>query len=203
LYSNYTGCNNTAVGVDALFNATADNNTAVGCGAGVTIGTGSNNTCIGYGADVASAATSNSVTLGNGSVAVLRCAVTTITAISDERDKANIEPFVLGLSAMDDIRFYSYQWDKREWYEGGKRDGSRMEKERHIGVIAQEMRKLEDKHHARDLRLVYDVNSDKLEASPGNLLPILVNSIKELKAKNEALERKMKEYESMFIGHKG
>lgn len=220
LYSNAIGNSNIAIGLSALLNSTGsfniaigestltgllsgDNNFALGSNAGFTLNYGSNNTCIGCNSDVASATVSNSFTLGNGSVSVLRCAVTTITALSDERDKANIEPFALGLSVMDDIRFYSYQWDKREWYKDGKRDGSHMEKERHIGVMAQEMRKLEDKHHARDLRLVYDVNSDKLEASPGNLLPILVNSIKELKAKNEELERKMKHYESLLTGNKG
>ena len=39
--------------------------------------------------------------------------------------------------------------------------------------------------------LVLEDNPDKLEATPGNLIPVLVNAIKELSAKVEALESKL------------
>jgi hypothetical protein len=51
----------------------------------------------------------------------------------------------------------------------------------------------QEKHDmAEILGLVYEENPEKLEASYGKLIPILVKAIKELSAKVEALESKKK-----------
>ena len=53
-----------------------------------------------------------------------------------------------------------------------------------IGFIAQELQSVDDDY----LQLVYDKNPDKLEASYGRLVPVLVKAIQELSAKVTALE---------------
>ena len=53
-----------------------------------------------------------------------------------------------------------------------------------IGFIAQELQAVDDDF----LRLVYDANPDKLEASYGRLVPVLVKAVQELSAKVTALE---------------
>ena len=58
--------------------------------AGSSITSGEKLTCIGYDAQPSSATATNQITLGNSFVGSLRCAVTTITALSDARDKKNI-----------------------------------------------------------------------------------------------------------------
>jgi hypothetical protein len=61
LQLNIAGTSNTAVGVNTLTNSTGDGNTALGTGAGVSVGTASNVICIGNpGADV-----SNTAWIGN------------------------------------------------------------------------------------------------------------------------------------------
>ena len=48
----------------------------------------------------------------------------------------------------------------------------------------------EDAKLAETLKLVYEENPEKLEASYGKLIPILVKAIQELSAKVEILENK-------------
>ena len=52
---------------------------------------GNNNIHIGYNTRPASNTASNAITLGNSSHTVIRAAVTTITSLSDERDKKEIQ----------------------------------------------------------------------------------------------------------------
>jgi hypothetical protein len=58
-----------------------------------------------------------------------------------------------------------------------------------IGFIAQELAEVEDALNAHDvLALTYRENPEKLEASYGRLVPILVKAIQELSARLDALE---------------
>ena len=54
------------------------------------------------------------------------------------------------------------------------------------GFIAQELQSAEGSIDY--LHLVYDVNPEKLEASQGKLIPVLVKAIQELSAKVKELE---------------
>ena len=54
------------------------------------------------------------------------------------------------------------------------------------GFIAQELQEAQTSY--KYLRLVDDENADKLEASEGNLIPLLVKAIQELSVKVTALE---------------
>jgi hypothetical protein len=163
--------------------STSFNNTFIGKAAGSNLTSGQNNIALGYNANPSTATTSNSITLGNSSNDVLRCAVTSITSLSDERDKKDVVELRAGLDFVKSLRPVEFVWDDRD--ENGKHDIN------DFGFIAQELKSAqEDAEMADVLKLVYDENPEKLEASYGKLLPILVKAIQELSAKIELLENK-------------
>lgn len=201
LYSNTTGGNNTAVGKDSLYQsgtgienvcvgaasgfslATGSFNVIVGTSSGALITTGSNNVCLGDDTQAATPTTSNSITLGNGANNVLRCAVTSITSLSDERDKKDIKDLSTGLEFVEALRPVEFTWNDRD--EKGRHDVA------DFGFIAQDLKKAqEDAEKAEVLKLVYDENPEKLEASYGKLIPILVKAIQELSAEVKELKNK-------------
>jgi len=175
---------NVAVGVNAGYNATnATLNTFLGSDAGNTITTGSNNVCLGYDARTATPTTNNSITLGNSSISVIRAAVTSITSLSDERDKKDIKDLSTGLEFIEGLRPVEFTWNDRD--ENGNHDIA------DFGFIAQDLKKAqEDADKADVLKLVYDENPDKLEASYGKLIPILVKAIQELSEEVKQLKNK-------------
>ena len=185
LYSNTTGGNNTANGNNALYsNTTGGNNTAIGLEAGYGDGTqanttGTNNTFIGYDAMGASATASNVITLGNGSITTLRAQVTTITALSDERDKKNIAPLNAGLDFLTKLRPVSFTWDTR--------DKAKVDVE-DTGFIAQELLAVQENTGITIPNLVSQENPDKLEAGYGTLIPVLVSAVQELTAMVKQLQ---------------
>jgi hypothetical protein len=76
-----SGDDNTALGVGALQLTTGNNNVGLGRNAGSTNTTGTNNVFIGNGCSGSSITATNEITLGNSAHTVLRCAVTSITAL--------------------------------------------------------------------------------------------------------------------------
>jgi len=187
LFTNTTGYSNSAFGYYALRSNTGNRNSALGDSAGYNLTSGSNNTLIGYKAMPSSATISNEITLGNSSVTSLRCQVTTITALSDARDKRNIKDLPLGLEFLMNVKPRLFSWDQRDWYENGKPDGSKMQPTPSAGFIAQELEEVQRSADAEWLGLVLKSNQDRLEATPGNLLPIMVKAIQDLKHENDQL----------------
>lgn len=189
LYSNTIGNDNTAVGYQSLLNnTTGSTNTALGYLAGSTITTGSNVICIGYNVQPSSSNVSDQITIGDGNITSLRCNVTTITSLSDARDKKNIRDLSLGLDFILKLKPRVFNWDKREWYENHVSDGSKMKSTPTAGFIAQELDSAQIKESAEWLNLVLKDNPDRIEATTGNLLPIIVKAIQDLKAENDALK---------------
>jgi trimeric autotransporter adhesin len=173
-----TGSTNTGLGTSAGFSiTTGTTNTCLGAQAAVLLTTGSNNIAIGHDSQVATPTTSNSITLGNGSNTILRCAVTSITSLSDARDKTNIEESTYGLELVKSLKPVTFEWDTRDGVKKGVKD---------LGFIAQDLKELDNEH----LGLVYSENPEKLEASYGRLIPVLAQAIKDLAAKVEQLENK-------------
>tara|TARA_Y100000004_G_scaffold122428_1_gene137665 strand:- start:1416 stop:3956 length:2541 start_codon:yes stop_codon:yes gene_type:complete len=201
LWSNTTGYNSTAMGVDALAAQTTGydniaigndslntldtgyNNTALGRQAGNSITTGSNNTCIGYDADASSATATNEITLGNSNIATLRCNVQTISSLSDARDKTDIQKLPEGLAFIDSLNPVKFQWQTRD---GNGKDGTYE-----AGFIAQELQLAQQNANADYLDLVMDQNPDRLEASYGKLVPMLVKAVQELSAENQTLKARL------------
>jgi hypothetical protein len=204
LNSNSTNSGNTAVGLRALFSTTADDNTALGRSAGdaVTTGaqnvllgraagnsgtndltTGSNNIIIGYNAAASSATASNVITLGNSSIATLRCQVTTITALSDARDKTNVADLSAGLGFVNALRPVKFDWNMRDGGKVGVPD---------TGFIAQDLQSVQAATGVEIPGLVYAENPDRLEAGYGKLIPVLVKAVQELSAEVERLKSQIK-----------
>ena len=187
---------NTAVGSGAAVNSTTGEKiTSIGASSGYLSfpGTGSNITTIGYGAVASTSSVSNEITLGNSSVTALRCAVTSITSLSDERDKKDITDLEYGLDFIESLQPKQFVWDNRtETAITKDEEGNDVTEEIHsankgkkdFGFIAQDVQTLDNDI----LRLVYDENPDKLEISYGKLVPILVKAVKELSDKVKALE---------------
>jgi len=170
-----------AVGSATLSNINGNDNTAVGWNAAApgSAQTWTNTTSIGSNAQPTA---SNQVTLGNTSVATLRCQVTTITAISDERDKYDIGKLgdILPESFFDEDIAAVYRWSMR--------DGTDRGDAVHAGVIAQNLKDIQSRHGMEILNLVNESNPDQMEATPGNLLIPAVVELKRLRSRVSILE---------------
>jgi hypothetical protein len=193
-----TGYCNTAVGWRSLTSiTTGHHNSALGLQSGSNINTGSNLTCLGYNAHPTSGSATNQITLGNNYVTSLRCNVTTITSLSDARDKKNIKNLNLGLDFLMNVKPRLFNWDRREWYDDNVSDGSKIQETPTAGFVAQELDEVQKTQNAEWLNLVLKDNPEKLEATPGNLLPIMVKAIQELKIENDELKEKLIKFEQM------
>jgi hypothetical protein len=171
------GSNNTFVGNRTGYNSSGNGNVFIGWTTALNATTGNNNIVIGSGADKATPTSSNSITLGNSSISVLRCQVTSITSLSDARDKTNVEESDYGIDFVNSLKPVKFEWDTRDGAKKGVKD---------LGFIAQDLKELDDEH----LNLVYDENPDKLEATYGRLIPVLVKAIQDLSKEIEILKSK-------------
>jgi len=144
---------------------------------------GSNNVLIGKNALKATPSASNSITLGNSSHTVIRAAVTTITSLSDERDKKEIQELPVGLEFVEKLKPVKFVWNDRD--EEGKHDVE------DFGFIAQDLKAAQEESKAGYLNLVYDENPEKLEASYGKLLPVLVKAIQEMSSEIKSLKEEI------------
>ena len=198
---------NTAVGFETLNFCNANNNTAVGYQAGKFIGSAApysntNNTLIGYyaggalgifinncillGANSTPSTNSvtNEITLGDINISSLRCQATNITGLSDLRDKKKIRKLDAGLDFINELNPVRFDWNMRD---GGKIDIEEC------GFIAQDLQKTQIDMGIRIPNLVSDNNPDKLEASYGTLIPVLVKAIQEMSSTINRLEAKINE----------
>ena len=193
------------VGTDVAQGAafTGEHNTLIGRQAGYFITSGENNSCLGSGSGTSSSPSGNigtgdnTICLGDNNITALFCADTSISS-SDERDKADITDFNIGLEWINALRPVTYKWDKRTWYGTdaepyGTPDGSKKKSSVNIGFLAQEMLAVEKTHgygNTNDDSLIVMNNLDEMSygIKYERLVPILVNAIKELSVKVTALE---------------
>lgn len=135
---------------------------------------------IGTNASASLGAATNEITLGNAAITALRCNVTTITALSDARDKTNIEPISNASAFIKDLKPVKFDWNRRDGFKS---------KEHDMGFLAQDLDDAQNKHGIQDhLDIVYKSNPEALEASYGKLLPILVQALKEQQEEIEKLK---------------
>jgi trimeric autotransporter adhesin len=143
------------------------------------IGTGFNNVLIGYAALPSALNASDEITLGNAFHSNLRCNDTSISSLSDGRDKTDIVDSTFGAEWLKGVRVRKYKWQSRD---GNGKDGLTR-----LGFIAQELQEACGDCNAI-LDIVQENNPDKLEVKMGNLVPILTKAIQELTARIEDLE---------------
>ncbi len=137
--------------------------------------------CLGANAQPSAVSSSNQITLGNSSITTLRGQVTTITSLSDERDKADVQPLIGSLDLINAIDPVRFDWDTRDGGKVGIAD---------TGFTAQGLQRAMEESGVHIPDLVFEENPDRLEAGYGKLIPALVGAIKELTARLEALEGK-------------
>jgi hypothetical protein len=210
LAANTIGTSGTAIGSSALVsNTTGTNNTAVGAASLNTNTTGSNNTGIGFNAISTTATSGNQITLGNSSVTILRAQVTIITALSDARDKRDINNLPDMLALIRAVKPVTFRWDMRERYAtkddagqilrdengcpiyDGVSDGTLADEHETLGVISQDLKALQESFNMPYLNLVHDENPNRLEATPGHLLLPAIKAIQELADRVDALTHKV------------
>ena len=186
LFSNTNGSNNTAYSHRSLYlNTTGSQNTSNGSYSGATNTTGSNNTFVGYQADCSGNNLNNStalgansritqdnqIVLGNTSITSLECQVTTITGLSDMRDKKNITKLDAGINFINELNPVRFDWNQR--------DGKRVDI-KDCGFIAQELLEAQKNIGIIIPNLVNESDIDMLKASYGTLIPVLVKGSQEL-----------------------
>lgn len=219
LYGNTGGNYNTGIGVEALSSANSigDYNTACGYKAGINC-SGSKNTFIGefsgptsitamtnvtcIGANArptfsGGSVNNNEIILGDASIATLRCQVTSITGLSDARDKKNIIDIPYGLDLINNLQPRQFTWDIRGETEDNPHQGTTR-----VGFIAQEVQSVLGEDNAV-LNMIHDFNPQKLELSYGQLVPVLTKAVQELsseliaeKEKTAILESKLTTFEA-------
>ena len=185
-----TGAYNTIVGSESGSQlTTGQKNVFVGYRAGIgnsgsSITTGQNNVLIGTNGYDTVSGLSNTVILGDGATTTLACSATTITFLSDARDKKEVEELSAGLDFINELKPVSFVWNDRD--ENGKHDI------KDSGFIAQDLKAIQEKYNlSEELQLVNEsISEDKIFAAYGRLIPVLVKAIQDLSAKVEALETK-------------
>lgn len=170
--------NNIFIGKNVLA-ITGANNTIVGPNTAKTLTSGSNNLLLGNGASTTLPATSNEIVLGNGSITALRCQQTSISGLSDGRDKTDIKTVKGALEFINQLEPVTFHWNKREWYPNGQSDGSKIGS-LDMGFIAQQIL---DCSPPEGSNIVNTENTDRYEVAPARLIPLLVAAIKELSSR--------------------
>jgi hypothetical protein len=162
--------------MNALINVKGVNNTAVGANAGVSLTTGSNNLLLGIGASVSNPTVSNDIVLGNASIKTLRCQQTSISGLSDARDKKDVKELssVEALDFINKLEPSTFYWNQREGHGDSKKG------ELDMGFIAQHILSCSPNEA---YQIVDTTNPERYEVAPARLIPILVAAIKELSKK--------------------
>jgi hypothetical protein len=154
-------------------NTTGSNNVFIGCFAGCATTTGCNQIVLGGGASASSATANNEITLGNSSIATIRAQVTSITSLSDARDKCDIQTLNSGMDFLSQIRPVTFAWNMRDGGKIGVKE---------TGFIAQELEQALTSSPIRDWLsdlVISDPERNRLEAAPGKLLPLMVRALQE------------------------
>jgi trimeric autotransporter adhesin len=178
-----SGSNNISMGYRTAHNISGSNNVLIGASILTSSSdslSGNNNTLIGKSASPSSSSVSNEMTLGHSGLNTLRCNQTSITSLSDGRDKINVAELGEGLDFVTRLKPVKFEWKTRD---GNIKDGTCE-----AGFIAQDLQQLQKDTDTDYLNLVMDSNPDRLEASYGKLVPILVRAIQELKSEVEQLK---------------
>lgn len=176
---------NTSIGYYAGYNfTTGSQNTLIGALAGSNLTSGSNNTFIGYNTTFSSTTSNNLVYIGNSSVSKIYSQQTSITLLSDKRDKKNINDLNIGLDFINKLNPVTFEWDIRD---GGKVG------EKSCGFIAQEVEEVENSFDTKEYtNLVGKLSEEQLTLSTYNMIPIMVKSLIELQNKNKELKERIK-----------
>lgn len=193
LLSNTTGGNNSALGKSALLSATTGSlNVACGYRAGLSATTGSRNTLVGSDTELSSASGIDQIVVGNGLVgkgddtafiggtngAYNEKNVTTWETTSDERIKKHITDNTDGLAKIQAIRVRNFVYRTAEEITEVPSFAAVAQEGVQLGVVAQEFLP----------ECVSKATTGVLSVSTDAVLWYLVNAVKELSSRLEAIE---------------
>jgi hypothetical protein len=212
---NTSGSNSTAIGYSALDSQTTGGaNTAVGWQSGETITTGIGNTLLGSNTQAGAVTANGRLVLGKGvtgtgnnriTVGVdsnlaeldLDGADTSWAASSDERLKKNIQTLTAGLGFITSLRPVSFDWRTKREVDPSVPGHADSDEPVHgesgksyHGFIAQEVKQAIDAHpEVVTGQHFWELRENGIQTlAPADLVPILVNCIKELSSRVTALE---------------
>ena len=216
-FATTTGTHNTAIGYNANGAVTdGDYNTGLGSAAGDSVTTGTFNVCVGYATDVSAVGAANQISIGTNiscsedsqvtigkSGNVVRNEFDTDAAwsqSSDVRKKKDIEDAVLGLDFVNDLRPVTYEWKPNNEF---PEDFAEYSEENHMtlgvkmhGLVAQEVKVALDKTGVdRFSGWKEDPDGSQRISKEMFVIP-LIKAVKELSAKNDALEARIAALES-------
>ena len=197
---------------------------AVAVGSGATAGTQStagtdNSTAVGHDSSAvqgnamalgneATTTADNHINLGNSSITQINAAVTSITALSDQRDKTDIAelPTALGLDFVNAVAPKEFKRNHRARYNYDVVDGNRVYRERgesfanneytigskkntnkSIGFIAQDMEAYLSDNSLDEYKIVAGPET-ALQMSKTELIGVLWKAVQQLSARVELLE---------------
>jgi hypothetical protein len=172
-----------AIGGDCLgVSETGSDNTAMGSAAGASVSSGGNNLLLGHDAGRSGSPSgeltteSNRVCLGDNNItnAFIKVA---FTVTSDARDKIEDGIVSHGLDFVNQLKPKSFWFRKN-------RDSDEKTGDKRYGFYAQDILALEGSNPV----VIDSRDSDNLKYKGEQLIPILVNAIKELSTKVTALE---------------
>ena len=197
LQSNVNGIGNTALGHNAFGSSVTGNYTvAIGDNAGAYQADGcstlsaagdsiyigrntrgkkddTNSITIGYNA---CSCGQNTIRLGNNSITAA-CIHVAWTVTSDERDKTDIADLNYGLNFIGELAPKAFKYRNN-------RTTTATDNVCRYGFLAQDIQEVEDGDHV----IVDERNQEQFGINSDYLIPILVNAVKELKTRVEALE---------------
>jgi hypothetical protein len=200
-----TGCYNTAIGFNSNSSGSSGRyNTTVGYASGVNLASGIQNTFIGTNSGSAVQTGSNNIHISNGGIPVFNFAPSSSnrlvlgstttsdsyvqvdwTVTSDARDKKVEGGVPHGLEFIKQLEPKAYRFKV-------DRDSEETHGPLRYGFLAQDIRAIE----GPDGVVIDDEDLEHLKYRGESLVPILVNAVKELSAKNAELEARLAKLES-------
>jgi hypothetical protein len=182
LATNISGNQNSGFGRNALGTTTASDNTGVGYFAGLNISSGSNNICIGSssGTDAVRSITTNSneIVMGNNSNTAAYIKISW-TVTSDARDKTCFAPVPHGLDFINSLTPTEYK------FKVSREDDTPTGPARY-GFKAQDILAAEGENSI----IIDNSDPENLKYNADSMIAVLVNAIKELTSRLQALEKK-------------
>ncbi|MDZ4750208.1 MAG: tail fiber domain-containing protein [Flavobacteriales bacterium] len=105
------------------------------------------------------------------------------TATSDSRLKQNVQPYTFGLDEVLQIEPVSYHYIEQTGHDTSVE---------HVGVIAQDLQKISPKMvNECEMEMLDGTKGEYLNVDPSAFTYMLINAVKELKAENEALKKRL------------
>ncbi|MBK7159934.1 MAG: hypothetical protein IPH77_15735 [Ignavibacteria bacterium] len=123
----------------------------------------------------------------------------TISSLSDAREKKKYYRSDSRTGFFDEGKARPVQLGQKKNGMKEKSDGSMMKETPTAGFISQELDEAQTNENADWLNLVLKDNPEKLEATYGNLLPVMVKAIQELKAEKDELKNENNEMKQRLL----